>query len=321
MKTVNIRRMVTHFVACLLIMSPVAFAKEKIIVAHDQWVGYSGFFVANAKGFFEEVDINVETVGFSGPGDTIPPLLAGHVDISLTTLYNLTLAAGQGEDSLKAIYLLDTSDGADAIVASAEMSSVSELKGKKIAVTTGEVNHLLLIAALKQANISESDVEIVNMSADDAGAAFLAGRVDAAVTWEPWVSRATSAGGKAIFTSADTPDLILDSIVVTDETLKNRRSALVRFIKAVDKGVAYMRSNPEESHEIIGKALTVSAQDAKEMLMGDKIYDLKDNMKLLAPNGQGVKAVAEVMEFLDGQGLIKSAIDVDNLFNVELISE
>jgi NitT/TauT family transport system substrate-binding protein len=294
-------------------------ASDKLIVAHDMWVGYSGFFVAKAKGFFKEVDLEIETVEFSGPGDTVPPLVAGHVDIALTTLYNLSLATGKGAGGLKAIYLLDTSDGADAIVASPEIASIEDLKGKKIAVTTGEVNHLLLIAALNKAGIKESEVKLVNMNADDAGAAFIAGQVDAAVTWEPWVTKAKSAGGEAIFTSADTPDLILDGIVVTDATLAKKRDELIRFIKAVDKGVLYLRANPIESHSHVAEALGVSSQEAADMLLGDKVYDIIDNKILLAAGGSGYGSLEAVIEFLSEQSLIDAKFDGSNLLTKDLL--
>lgn len=309
------------FAAALLSLSVLtpAFAKDSLHVAHDQWIGYSGFFVAKAKGFFDDADLDIKTTQFSGPGDTLPPLLAGHIDIGLTTLYNLALTAGHGESSLNAVYLLDTSNGADAIVAGPAVTSVADLAGKRIAVTTGEVNHLLLTAALQSAGLEESEVKLVNMNADDAGAALLAGRVDAAVTWEPWVTRARAAGGKAIFTSADAPDLILDSIVVTDATLEKRRDAIVRFIEAVDRGVQYLRENPDESLAIIAKALDISAEDAAEMLAGDKLYGIAENKAMLGADGKGYDSLAKVAEFLEGQGLVTQPVDGQALLSAELL--
>lgn len=303
-----LKRCSISFLIALTLLSQ-AQARETLHVAHDQWIGYSAFFIANNKGFFEEVGLDIRTTQFSGPGDTMPPLLAGHIDIGLTTLYNLALVAGKGDSSLTSIYLLDTSNGADAIVAEKSIGSPAELKGKRIAVTVGEVNHLLLMAALQGAGLKESDVTLVNMNADDAGAALLSGRVDAAVTWEPWVTRATALGNKAIFTSADTPDLILDSIVVTNATLANRKDALVLFIKAINKGVQYLREHPQESHAIIANVLDVSPTDVADMLAGDKIYDIADNKSLLAPNGKGYDSLNAVVEFLTGQGLLSKPID------------
>ena len=42
---------------------------------------------------------------------------------------------------------------------------------------------------LGKAGLKESDLNTVNMTAADADSAFVAKRVDAAVTWEPWLTK------------------------------------------------------------------------------------------------------------------------------------
>jgi len=306
-------------VITLLLLAGTAQAKDTLTVAHDQWIGYSGFFIAQAKGFFAAQDLDIKATGFSGPGDTLPPLLAGHVDIALTTLYNLGLVAGKGDNPLVAVYLLDTSNGADAIVAAPGITKPTELKGKAVAVTTGEVNELLLIKALESAGLTEKDIRMVNMNADDAGAALLAKRVDAAVTWEPWVSKAKSAGGNIVFSSRETPNLILDAVTVTPQTLSAKRDAVVRFLRALDQGVAYLRAHPDESRAIIGNALSVPAGDVTGMLAGDKIYSSADNKELMAAGGPGFRSVEEVAKFLTSHELINRKLDSAALLTDDLL--
>src|SRR5687767_2371967 len=144
----------------------------KLVVGHDSWIGYSGVFIAESKGFFKEAGLDVELKRFPGPGDSPPALIAGHLDLTLTTLHNLVLIAGNSpETGLKLVYLIDSSNGADGIVSKKDIATVAGLKGKKVAVTVGEANEFLLIAALEKAGLAAGDVQAVNVSADDAGAA------------------------------------------------------------------------------------------------------------------------------------------------------
>ena len=136
---------------------------------------------------------------FSNPGDTLPALAAGKLDIGLTTLQNLAVLSGNGDTDVVAIALIDSSNGADAVVAKEGVASMADLKGKTVALTLGEVNHMLFLTGLRKAGLAPDDVKITSMSADDAGAAFVAGKVDAAVTWEPWITKATKGGGRVIF--------------------------------------------------------------------------------------------------------------------------
>src|SRR5690606_27752105 len=46
-----------------------------LTVGHDLWVGYSGVFIANELGYFEEAGLDVKLKPFSNPGDTLPALV------------------------------------------------------------------------------------------------------------------------------------------------------------------------------------------------------------------------------------------------------
>ena len=289
----------------------------KLTVGHDMWIGYAGYFVAKDQGFFEEAGLEIDAKPFANPGETLPAMIGGHLDLAMSTLQNITLAKLVTGEEIKVVFLFDTSNGADAIIAKDSISSVKELKGKVVAATQGEVNHMLLMIALEQNGMKESDVEFINMSADDAGAAFLSGNVDAAVTWEPWVTKATASGGTVLFDSADTPDTILDGIALTPKTLSTKKAAVIAFIEAVDKGVDFLRANPEAAAAILSKALEVSPEDALAMLETDKIYNLADNQELFA--GPAAESIAKVVKFLLANDMVSDAKDVDTILDSSLV--
>ena len=307
----------TYLFAVLVLstLSSVAAAQEKLRVGHDLWIGFSGVFLAQELGYFTDAGLEVDMRGFPGPGDSSPPVLAGHLDITLTTLHNLALIAGTDNAELSAVYFLDSSHGADAIVARSGIDSVADLRGRDVAVTLNEANHMLLILALEGAGMTEDDVRLVNMSADDAGAALLAGRVDAAVTWEPWVSRARSDGdGQVIFSTRDAPDTILNTITVRRDTLEKRPAAMQAFIQAVDRGVAYLRSNPDEAVPIIARWLQADEGDIKGMLENDEIYSTAENRALFeSESASGMQALETVIGFLHDRELIQRRPTVEEL--------
>jgi NitT/TauT family transport system substrate-binding protein len=301
----------------LVLLAGSAAARETLTVAHDQWVGYSGFFVAQAQGYFAQEDLDVKEVDFSVPGDSLPPLVAGHVDVALTTLYNLALLAGKGERSVVAIWLLDSSNGADAVLGGPGISTLAQLKGRKVAATTGEVNHLLLLKGLESAGLRESDIQLVNLNADDAGAALLARRVDAAVTWEPWVSRARETGDAVIYSSAEVPNLIMDAVVVQEETLRTRAGTLKRFLRALDRGLGQLREHPEQAQAQVAKALDIAPGDLPRMLAGDHLYSAQENHRILAPAGDA--ALDAVGQFLLDHRLIDRPLRRAGLLNGQVL--
>jgi NitT/TauT family transport system substrate-binding protein len=297
-------------------------APVPLTIGHDAWIGYSGVFIASELGYFKDAGLDVKLKPFSNPGDTLPALVADQLDVGLTTLQNLAVLNGNGNTDVEAIALIDSSNGADAIVAKKSIAGLANLKGKTVALTLGEVNHFLFLAGMKQIGMDPTSVKITSMSADDAGAAFVAGKVDAAVTWEPWVTKATKSGGHVIFTSASIPDTIMDSVAIRKSKLKGKEEAFTAFLKAIDKGVQYLRAEPDKAAEIIGKYLSAPADDVKGMLGGDKIYDLADNQRLFGTTDSPGKAYASmqsVVSFSLESKLVKKAPSIDTLFEPALV--
>jgi NitT/TauT family transport system substrate-binding protein len=278
-------------------------------VGFDSWVGFAGVFAAVDQGFFEKEGVRVELRSFPGPTDTIPPTIAGDLDIALTTPDNvMSVDAGQKAD-LVTIDVIDVSVGADAVVARNDIVDVAGLKNKKIAVTFGQCNELLLLEALARSGLKQSDVTLVNMDADAAGAAFIAGRLDGAVTWEPWLTQVTSSGkGHLLFSSKLAPNIIFDSAAVTRRFAAGHKKEIEAFIRGMDAGVAYLRSHPEETYAIVAKALAIKPADVALMLKGVKVFDLDDNRELFGDPvkpGQIYAAMDSVADFQVAQQLYK----------------
>jgi NitT/TauT family transport system substrate-binding protein len=289
-------------------------AMEKLKVGYNQWIGSAGVFIAMEKGLFKKHGVDVEFTEFAGPGDGMTAVLAGHLDGVMTTTDNVILIADKaGPGKVVQVYFTDTSAGADAIIAKKELKSVADLKGKTVAATVGQVNHLLLLQALHDNGLKESDIHLVNMDAEAAGAAFMAGQIDAAVTWEPWLTKGRQHGGNIVFSSADAPNLILDTFAVNASVLKNKPEAVAAYIKAVDEGNTMLKDDPEAALKLVAKKLSTSVEDAKVMLDGVKMYGLADNKKLFA-GSELTDATQEVADFLHDREIAQTKVKAPTLF-------
>src|SRR6267142_3324204 len=158
-------------------------------VGFNAWIGSIAFFVAQQKGFFKDEGLDVQTKSFSAPGDGLTPLIAGSLDAHLSTADSVITVLDKAPGQLKVVYLTDTSAGADAILAKKDIADIKAMKGRKDAATLGQCNQLLLEKALEKAGLTDQAIQLVNMNPDDAGAAFAAGKIDVAVTWEPWITK------------------------------------------------------------------------------------------------------------------------------------
>ncbi|NVK33972.1 MAG: ABC transporter substrate-binding protein [Rhodobacteraceae bacterium] len=267
-----------------------AQAAEKLTLAHSTWVGYGPLYIAKDKGFFAEEGLDVELVIMEDAKTRMPALAAGRVDVAVTTIDTVLTFTSEAHP-LTYLFALDDSAGGDGIVANKEITSVEDLKGKKIAYTEGSVSQFFLSVLLKEAGMSLADVDSLNMTAGDAGAAFVAGRVDAAVTWEPWLTRGKATDhGALLVDSSTTPGLITDVAVTTEETLAAKPEAMAALYRAWAKAVAWQKENEAEGDEIMAKGVGGWLEDPEvfaETRAGIVFYDAEMNKSFMDKSNEG----------------------------------
>ena len=230
----NLPRLARILLASLglaLLLQPVS-ARAEVKVGVSDWPGWVAWYVAEQKGYFKKHGADVKLVWFANYTDSISALSAGQLDANSQTWSDTMAPLAKGLP-LKAILVNDNSAGNDALMVGPKIKSFKDLKGKKIALEEFSVSHFLLTLALSKNGMTLKDVQVVNLSAGDAAAAFMAGRVDAAAVWNPWINTIQASGkGKPLFTSANVPGLIPDLLVAQEKSLKAKRKDFVGMIKA-----------------------------------------------------------------------------------------
>jgi NitT/TauT family transport system substrate-binding protein len=94
------------------------------------------------------------------------------------------------------------------------------------------------------------------MDADKAGAAFVAGALDAAVTWEPWLTKASESGhGHILITTRQKPGVIVDALAFRDTVLSQKKQAVAALVQAWFDALQYWKDHPAESDAIMAKSL------------------------------------------------------------------
>jgi NitT/TauT family transport system substrate-binding protein len=285
-----------------------------LTLGFNTWVGYGPFYVADKKEFFTAEGLQVELQRIEGTAERRAALIAGRLDALGTTIDDVAVGAEQGVPA-KVALAVDQSHGADGIVVSSDITDITQLRGRSVAVQPGFVSHFFLLYLLDQHGISPKDIRIEAMEPDVAGAAFVAGRIDAAVTWEPWLSKAkTRPGGTVLLTSADVPGIIVDVVTARDGFAEAHPRAVTGLIRAWFRAVDYLQAHPEESRAIIAQSFSLGQSEAGDMLSGVRYLTPSENEQFL--NGSpspAVRLLRKAGSLYTEAGLIKRQPDVDNL--------
>ena len=252
-------------------------AAAEVKVGVSDWTGWVAWYVAEQKGFFKKHGADVKLVWFANYTDSIGALSSGQLDANSQT-WSDTLGPLAKGLPLKAILVNDNSAGNDALMVSPKITSFAQLKGKKVALEQFSISHFVLATALAKNGMKLSDVKIVNLSAGDAAAAFISGKVDAAVLWNPWVSQIEKSGkGKSMFTSKDMPGLVPDLLVAQDKAILTKRKELVGMIKAWFDTEKFIREQPVEAARIMSKVVNLTPEEYAVFLPGTMFFDAAAN--------------------------------------------
>jgi len=137
-----------------------------------------------------KADIDVSWHEFASGLPLLEALNVGNVDVSADVADTVPIFAQAAQARLTYFAQEAPSPSAQAIVVRKDspLQQLADLKGKKVAVTKAAGAHYLLIAALNKAGLKFSDIEPAYLSPADGRAAFENGKVDAWVTWEPFLS-------------------------------------------------------------------------------------------------------------------------------------
>lgn len=180
-------------------------------------------------------------------------LNVGNIDLSADVADTVPVFAQAAGADLTYFAQEAPSPSAQAIIVrdDSTLTDLAQLKGKKVAVTKAAGSHYLLIAALAKAGLSFNDIEPAYLTPADGRAAFENRKVDAWVTWEPFLSGAqqqlatrTLADGKNL---ADYQRYYLTSTVFA----KAHPEVLDVVFKALVQTGDWLRANPQEAARIL----------------------------------------------------------------------
>ena len=248
---------------------------DKTVILTSTWIGYAPLHLAVEKGFFEQEGLpNVELSVIESSGDRNAAIKANQGQILTQTQDTEVMTMASGID-LKEVLPLCDSNGGDGLVCKNEYNSLEDLKGKTVALdTTGGASLYWFNTILEEAGMTMDDFDVRNMTAGDAGAAFVGGQVDAAVTWEPWLSNARKTDfGKVLYSSKDYPGVITDALAVRSDYAEQYPEAVKALIRGWFDAVAYAAENPDDANPIMAESMGMSTEDFEAQLQNIRYYD------------------------------------------------
>ena len=320
------RSLLVFVLAVALGLSAFTAAAAPLKVGVSDWPGWVAWYVAKEKGYFKRYGAEVELVWFPNYTDSIQALSAGRLDANSQT-WSDSLAPLAAGVPLKVVLVNDNSAGNDALMVSPSIKSFDDLKGKSVALEQFSISHFVLATALARNGMQPSDVNIVNLAAGDAAAAFISGRVPAAVVWNPWVNQIAASGkGKALFTSRDMPGLVPDLLVARAQALADpaKRATLQAMVRAWFDTVDFITKEPQQAAQIMAKVVGLPPAEYATYLSGTLFFGAKENLVALGEPQRSESLIAvgpTIAAFLKENKLLEGEVDFAAAVDPSLVRE
>ena len=300
-----------------LVASPAlaADSPKKMKIAFCTWAGYAPLFIAKENGYFADQGYDVELVIIEDESTYGAAFVSNSIQ-GLGQVLDRDIIQYDAGAPEQYVCTMDASTGGDGLVATAEIQSVDDLAGKTVALDKSATSYFFFLQVLADSNITEDQINIVEMGNDEAGEAFLAGRVDAAVTWEPALSNCSEReGGHILVSSADYPKAIIDVLTVSTRFAEQNPEVFDVLYSCWCQAVDYLNANFEEGCAIMAAGLDLETEEVMDECAGITFYDAAMNEAFNdTATEQNVYEIAcMAADFWVQKGYMKSA-DVSGFF-------
>ncbi|MGK2911089.1 MAG: ABC transporter substrate-binding protein [Sphingobium sp.] len=209
-----------------------------------------------AAGELKDVPYTIEWAEFPNAQPLIEAISARALDIGSVGGPSF-LFAYKNDPHLRAIQALSGGTKQEVVGVlvhkNAPFATMQDLRGKSIGTTRGSAGHSLLLQALRQSDMTPSDVKISFVAPNEAVAAFTSGDLDALAIWVPYLAAAVLHHDARVLTYAhsDTPSYMFQ--VTSDTSIKDKRALLEDFSQRYGRAQSWANSHPSQWGKVLAK--------------------------------------------------------------------
>jgi len=279
-------------VAFILVCRPAA-AQERVRIA---WAGdspaNSPIWVVESKGLLAKQGLNGEVIRISASPTALQALLAGEVDVIVTSVTTLVSSRLAGADIVMILGMVPTF--VDHIISLKSITGLEQLKGKTGGVNRlGSTSDLGLRLALRRVGVDpEKDAKIITAGGNaERFAALSKGVVQFSIMPEPFVAEGEKLGFRDLLDIGSLKIPFWWNAVLTREPiLKAKRPMFVRFARAMIDAVHYIKTDKEGTKAIFSKNLRITDPESLERAYRAYNGIFPEN---LMPTTDGVKTMLD----------------------------
>lgn len=263
--------------------------------------------------------VKVEWTLSAGSNKANEYLRSDAIDFGSTAGAAALLAKANGS-AIQSVYIYSKPEWTAIVVPKgSEITSLDQLKGKKIAATKGTDPYFFLLRALSTVGLTQNDVEIINLQHADGKAALERGDVDAWAGLDPFMAQTElEAGSTLLFRNIDFNSW--GSLNARTEFIEKYPTYVTRVLAQYERARAWILANPDEAAQILADAAQLSIDVAKKELVERTVLDIDPT-----PGENQAVVLREIIPIFEAEDQLTPDADVQKalaeLFAPQFIQE
>ncbi|SKB13238.1 conserved exported hypothetical protein [Planktothrix sp. PCC 11201] len=326
-RTISAKKSLIHFFSlgiliCISLGILISCFEQPItplLVGVNNWPGFAPLYLAEQLGYYQNSSIHI--VDYPSTTEVSSGLRSGNLQAGGMSI-DETLILAETFPEVRAIMLIDVSNGADVILGKPELKTLADIKGKKVGVENTALGAYILSRGLDKAGLSLQDITVVSLGYSEHEAAFKQGEVDAVVTFEPVRSNLLATGAKVLFDSSKIPGEVVDMLVVRQDILETQSKNLEQLVRGWFMALDYFKKEPENAAEIMAKRGGITAKEFLSSLKLLSFFTPIENKKLLSQTDPSlVNSAKKLSKLMQNKELLQSNIDFSSLLDARFFTQ
>ena len=288
-----------------------AYAKnDKLTIGLDWFINpdHAPLIIAEKRGFFKEVGLDVEMIEPADPNDPPKLVAAGKLDLAISYQPQLHIQVDQGLPVVRVGTLVSVPLNSLVVLKDGPIKSIADLRGKKIGFSVGGFEEALLSGMLEKYNLKMSDVELININFS-LSPSLIAKKVDAVIgafrNFELNQMDIVKHPGLAFYPEEHGVPSYEELIYIANT--KNRKNPVFdKFFKAIQKATLTIVNDPQSTWKDFS-----SFRKGLDDELNKRAYRDTLSRFALRPQAHDLITYKEFGNFLKEKGIIQKTRQVD----------
>jgi len=283
---------------------------DKLTIGLDWFINpdHAPLIIAQKRGFFKEVGLEVEMIEPADPNDPPKLVAAGKLDLAISYQPQLHIQVDQGLPVVRVGTLVSVPLNALVVLKDGPIKSISDLKGKKVGFSVGGFEEALLSGMLEKYNLKMSDIELININFS-LSPSLIAKKVDAVIgafrNFELNQMDIVGHPGTAFYPEEHGVPTYEELIYISN--VKNKNNPIFdKFFKAIQKATLTIINDPDSTWKDFS-----TYRKGLDDELNKRAYRDTLSRFALRPQAHDLNTYKDFGNFLKEKGIIKKSVNVD----------